>query len=297
MKSNQRSAALWGRGFTLIELLVVIAIIAILAALLLPALKTAKSKAQGIGCLNNGRQISLAWRMYAEDNRDRICFASDDGTGPSNPLNLYSWTMTHMDFDPGNRGNWDFQWELAQYRPGTPPLWPYMGKNPAVLRCPADHSYVLVGGQRMPRVRSISINLYLGGFIGAINNCGGAQGYQVFSSMSQITAASGLGPARCWLFLDQREDRINWGNYYVDMSGYDPSNPGAFKFVQDMPGFYHNGACGYSFCDGHSEIKKWRDARTTPPIREGTHPVDTVSSANNVDIAWMQERTSRRKLQ
>jgi len=112
--------------------------------------------------------------------------------------------------------------------------------------------------------------------------------------MSQITAASGLGPSRCWLFLDQREDRVNWGNYMVDMSGY-PSNPGAYRFDQDMPGFYHNGACGISFCDGHSEIHRWVDPRTTPPMQEQLHLVSTVPSPDNQDIAWMQDRTTRPK--
>src|SRR6266446_8597236 len=79
-------------GFTLIELLVVIAIIAILAAMILPALSKAKSKGQGIQCLNNNRQLSLGWMMYAHDNNDRIVYASDDGPGTANQLNQYAWT-------------------------------------------------------------------------------------------------------------------------------------------------------------------------------------------------------------
>ncbi len=68
-------------GFTLIELLVVIAIIAILAALLLPVFGKAKQKAQGIQCMNNHRQLALAWRLYADDSNDRIVYASTGGTG------------------------------------------------------------------------------------------------------------------------------------------------------------------------------------------------------------------------
>src|SRR5208337_1200383 len=107
--ANQRHLRTRTRAgaFTLIELLVVIAIIAILAALLLPALILARMKAQAIQCMNNHRQLALAWRMYADDNRDVLVYASDD---PGDPyvnwqvLDQYAWTLTHMDFDPNNPG-------------------------------------------------------------------------------------------------------------------------------------------------------------------------------------------------
>src|SRR5436189_4161167 len=83
-----------GQGFTLIELLVVIAIIAILAAMLLPALSKSKLKAQGIQCMSNHRQLALGWRMYAEDNRDQLVFASDNPDHPE--LDQYAWTWTHL---------------------------------------------------------------------------------------------------------------------------------------------------------------------------------------------------------
>src|SRR5512139_1368950 len=85
-------------AFTLIELLVVIAIIAILAALLLPSLRRAKEKGDGIVCLNNHRQLALAWRMYAEDNNDVLVYASTSGLGNNWP-DSNAWSGAHMDFD------------------------------------------------------------------------------------------------------------------------------------------------------------------------------------------------------
>ncbi|HYG36244.1 MAG TPA: prepilin-type N-terminal cleavage/methylation domain-containing protein [Clostridia bacterium] len=278
----------FSRGFTLIELLVVIAIIAILAAMLLPSLAKSKQKAQGIQCMNNHRQLGMAWRMYAEDNNDNLVFASDDGY-PNNPLNEYAWTRSHMDYDPNNSLNWDINADMVKR-----PLWPY-ARVPSIYKCPADTSTITVDGVVRPRIRTMSMNLYMGGFAGTDGNWDYAKPYRIFTKMSQIGGGHSFGPAKAFVFLDMREDRVNWGNFMVDMRGF-PDNPGEYGFNTDLPGMYHNRACGFSFADGHSEIHKWLDGRTTPPLdMSGKEPPWYTPSPNNRDIAFLQDIATRPK--
>lgn len=276
------------KGFTLIELLVVIAIIAILAAMLLPALSKAKLKAQGIQCMSNHRQLSLAWRMYAEDNSDRIVYASHD---PSGTENDYAWTWTELDFS-SKPSNWDPAVDIMQR-----PLWRY-NQSVGIYRCPADRSTVTTSaGEVKPRVRTMSMNFFLGGFGGHSDGAPGAAPYTLFTKLSQISGGRGTpGPVKTFVFLDQREDSINWGNFYTQMDGFDPRVESQYKFGQDWPGAYHKMAGGFSFADGHSEIKRWRDGRTVPPLRPngGLGSSDTPSPRNQ-DIAWLQDVTTRPK--
>jgi prepilin-type N-terminal cleavage/methylation domain-containing protein len=103
------------------------------------------------------------------------------------------------------------------------------------------------------------------------------------------------GPTQTFVFCDQSEDTMSGGSFYVDMTGY-PDQPNRWRFYGDFPGYYHNLAGGFSFADGHSEIKKWKDPRTTPPIIKDTFLGwdREVKSPNNPDVLWMQERSTRR---
>jgi prepilin-type N-terminal cleavage/methylation domain-containing protein/prepilin-type processing-associated H-X9-DG protein len=279
-----------GRGFTLIELLVVIAIITLLGAMLLPALVRAKEKGQGLYCLNNHRQLALAWRMYADDGQDRLVYASDDPWDYHvnwQVLDQYAWTLSHLDFDPNNTANWDITVDMVKR-----PLWPY-ARNPAIYKCPADRSAINVNGDMKPRIRSMSMNLYLGGFDGTDGGWEWAHPYNVYTKLSDLTGPGSPGPARTWVFLDMREDRINWGNFMTCMIGYSPSDPSQYQFQQDLPAMYHNRACGFSFADGHSEIKRWLDPRTTPPLQLGVAIANMVLAPNSPDVAWLQDRTTR----
>jgi prepilin-type processing-associated H-X9-DG protein len=93
-----------------------------------------------------------------------------------------------------------------------------------------------------------------------------------------------------WVLIDEREDSINDGLFQTDLKGR-----GASARIVDYPASYHGNAAGILFADGHAEIKKWRDPRTTPPLTPGVLIPLNVASPNNPDVAWIQERSSSHK--
>ena len=274
------SAAPPATAFTLIELLVVIAIIAILAAMLLPALNNSKAKAQGVQCMSNLKQLQFVFLMYPDDNNDNLT-----SSGYTSPVEPTAWVNGWEDFNGGNADNTDPGTLLDPVRAKFAP---YL-KGVGVYKCPADHSSVRVGTQMIPRLRSMSMGQQWAGPGDWLDPAGfGAnvtsKKYRCYFKKSTIDS-----PSMRFVFVDEHPDGINAGGFANMMV----ETPSAARII-DFPASYHNGACGISFSDGHSEIRKWRDARTCAPVNYNNSLVLNVASPNNQDMIWLADRTTVR---
>ena len=257
-----------GPAFTLIELLVVIAIIAILAALLLPALSAARQKAQSTYCMNNLEQLQLAIEMYADDNKQKF------PDNPGSTLTLNAWVTGNLSWDwPPNFFNTQ-NTNTAYLTAGE--IGSYVAKNVKIFKCPAD----TIPGRWGPRVRSYSMNGFVGDTLDimAKNNPG-------WRRLLKTSDCISPGPSKTWVLLDECPDSINDGFFSVTMGG------GSAATWTDVPASTHNGAGGFSFADGHAEIKQWLDANTKARVSR-VNPCPDNKKNSPDDVVWLQQRTT-----
>jgi prepilin-type N-terminal cleavage/methylation domain-containing protein/prepilin-type processing-associated H-X9-DG protein len=255
-------------AFTLLELLVVLAVIGILTALLLPTLSRALSRAQNAVCISNFHELTVAWKLFADDNQSHLVpvFYFQRGKVNSN-----AWVRGSMDDDirsyppiePGVRDSTN----INGIKLGS--LFHYT-RSVRNYHCPADKSQV----NGVPRVRSYSLNGWMGGTWVA-----GQSNYCVFKREAEIVHPA---PSKALVYIDEHERSINDGWFAVDMIGD--------RGLLDAPATRHNNAYSLSFADGHVEVWKLVDPRsiswTQLPI--SNHP-------SNPDWARLAAASSSRR--
>jgi len=296
-------------GFTLMELLVVMATLAVLAVVLLPALAGTKPNTQAFQCMNNQRQIILAWQMYAADNSGLLppndWYSGNGGSvGFMKGLPFsWNWVGGEMDDVAGNNqaSNTDYiisdQYSaLAKY-----------ARNPDIYHCPADQSTVNLPPP-IPRVRSVSMNSAIGSVWNHPNPAAGkmlggplpagfldGNGWNGNSLSHYWQTCNKLGniknPSDIFVIADESPFSINDALFYMSMGPPDANGNPSSTSIIDTPASYHNGGCTFAFADGHVEIHRWLGSTIKITAAQYNYP----AKDSLVDLQWLQSRTTAAK--
>lgn len=278
-------------GFTLIELLAVIAIIAVLAAILLPALASARDRSRAVYCLNNTRQLVLAWQLYADDHDSRLPYNLVMSGSFRTNLNWVNNVMT-----------WDLSSDNTNLATITEAsLGPYVAGMTAAYHCPSDHTLSAIQNAAgwNQRIRSYSMNAMVGNAGSAtltgqnVNN----PGYKQFFEIEQMPR-----PTEIFVFLDEHPDSIDDG-YFIDRDQGSP--PGYYSYGansvpinewRDLPASYHNRSAAFSFADGHAALHRWQgSAMIVPPMAYAANlpiQIPTSPATDHADFEWVMDHMS-----
>jgi prepilin-type processing-associated H-X9-DG protein len=271
------------KGFTLVELVVVLGTLMFGVALIVPALAKTRPASKTFQCLNNHRQLTSAWRMYAVDNNDRVAnnFSIPEVLNAINSGMFDNWANNVMtwsaDSSVEGRSNTNQAWVTNGV------LGKYAEAPVSAYRCPADNyvSAAQVARGWTGRIRSVSMNSVFGRF--SSGNDPTAQGLNGFSQYGQYLKSTEVSkPFKTWLLVDEHPDSINDG-YYLN-------NPNTTSW-QDIPASYHDGGCTFSFADGHAEIMKWGSATSRYPVKFIYPSTRSFDPLGRADFAWYLERT------
>ena len=266
-------------AFTRTDLVALLGTSTLLLVLLLTGAWSTGERSRQAVCFNHHRLLARAWLDYANDHAGKLVGNLEGGGVMSLSYSNLTWVLGWLDFGGGFPPGADTN---TLYLTKYSPLAPYLDGDARTFRCPADFS-LSRGSQGSPRVRSYSMNGYLG------RVSGWSAGYRTIRQLGDI---SPMTPSRLFVFIEEQENSINDGVFFCDMTGYLPRDPRGFTII-DFPAAWHGGGATLSFADGHVESWLWRDRRTTPLLKFGQPLALGQISPNNVDVARLQDVTTR----